>query len=471
MNGNMNFGKENEVLNNNADMYNNPVSSMNNGQPNVEQPNVLNTSGVNNNINDNQVNSVIMNSQGDLICAKCGAIVFNRTISYCQKCGNNFSNILNNGVIQGINQNSNLNTFQYNDEIEEKTNGGRIVFLILSILNLLIIVPIIVRFGLLWMIFGAFSNNKFLYISLLLVGCGYAFASIFGLIVSIINIITKGRISGKCFKIILVGFCLGIIIPIVLSKINYSPAKYQMKKNNLVESNLVENKIVYQDDDLTIEQVKIVYDNSDVKVYFKALTSNINNYSFPIRVSIRVNKCVLLQSATVNQSEDNLYYLSIPYNYLNPYNIKDIATIEFSIFKKNIKFELESNGIDMIETIGLDSNELIYSNDYFKLYFDSDYNSTRGYLYFQSVIPDNYSLSIFKADFNTKGHLNERFTIQLNDYSITQATIYFHPCYENMHYVKFDYDIRDENFSVIAEDHVEVNFSDYKVTKKFCRET
>lgn len=176
-----------------------------------------------------------------------------------------------------------------------------------------------------------------------------------------------------------------------------------------------------------------------------------------------------------SNSEPNLYYLSISYSDLNRYNIKDIYMIDFDIQNKkennniNIKFELNSNKKDMIKVIGLNSDELIYENNYFKLYFDSNYSSSTGKFYIQSLISSKYSLSISNDDFDTKGYVNDNFKeIKLYENSITFNEISFHPCNENMHYIKFNYIIRDENYEKIKTEHVELTFQKAKIDTKYC---
>ena len=411
---------------------------------------------------DNQINNNSRLNQGILSCPKCGNILYNQNISFCSKCGNNLVNFLNNNSEQ--NSNNYSNNLNFNEQAVEKTNKSSIVFLVLSIVNLFIIFPAVGTVAGITFIFGVLTGIP------LLICCGYFFSSIVAVIAFIVNLVKKGTVLKKCLHAVFVSFCLGTITSIILSKINYTPLILQMKKNSLVA-----DKIIYQDDNLTVKQIKIDYDKFYIKVYFNVDTFKLDSYNFKGYLPIRVNRCVVSSALIEKEDNDsNIYYISIPYSELNLYKIKEIYMIDFNIYnhknRKNIliKFDFNSKNNSSKENI-FDSYELIYSNEYFKLYFDPNFRSDAK-LYIQSLISNDYRLTISNSDFDTYGYSNSPFyNTKLFDYSITHDYIYFHPCYENMHYLRFDYSIKDNNFKEIKNDHVELNFPNYKIDKRYCQ--
>lgn len=137
----------------------------------------------------------------------------------------------------------------------------------------------------------------------------------------------------------------------------------------------------------------------------------------------------------------------------------------------NINFELNADdNFDVIKNIGLNETEdLIYSNEYFKMYFGRNYKSGSANIYIKSCVDNDYQLDIINGDFNTQGYMNDRYAgLELYDYSVDKVTVRFYPCNENIKYIKFDYEIKDKQLNLIKKDHVDLNFKESKVTTKYC---
>lgn len=398
-----------------------------------------------------------------LFCSNCGNDLNNQNIGCCPNCGKKIE-----PQIDG----QNILEKKDNEEPVRDKIISAVILLILSIVNLIGVVPFFVKLTIFWLFFGAIIDNDTLYYGLLLLFCGYFGASIVSIFAYIINLINKGKALKKCFLAIFIGFCLGAIIPVILVNSNFS-----FSKNEMIDNSLNENQVVYENDDLKVLQQKIVYDKTDVKIYFSLETNDIDNYSLPTYLTIKINKCEMLATLTKveDSSYDNLYYLSVSYYNLQVYNITDIATINFDIYDNetkdniNITIETDSKNTDVHENTGIDNYELLYSNEYFNLYFDPDYSSESADIYIQSLVSQKYFLTFSNPDFDTHGYINDDIiNVQLSDYSIINSKIHFHPCNENMSYIKFDYIISDEHYDVIAQEKVELNFSSAKIKIKYC---
>ncbi|MEE3342983.1 MAG: hypothetical protein VZS44_02715 [Bacilli bacterium] len=443
---------------NNANNINNESSTdkinINNNLNNVTSTGTVNTNNV---VYNNQNRSGLEINQGEFFCASCGTKIFNRNVINCPKCGSSLATVINN--------NNNIGNLNFNDDLYEPSHGSGIVSLILSIINLFLAIFVFPKYILSSMILSIFFGASFLFRILYYGFWGYLFASGFAVIAFIVNVVKRGRIFRKCLFVIFIGFCIGAVTPIVLKKTNFSFNALEMKKNKLEN-----NKIVYKDDDLTVIQVRVDYDKSDVKVYFKLETSNIDNYKLSSFINIRVNSCNITN--LLLSKKDDLYFFSIPYDKLKEYNINEIYNIDFNIEKDkdiNIKFELKKSDNDMAKVIGLDDNEIIYSNNYFKIYLDSNYKYGKGHLFVQSLVPNDYVLNISNADFDTEGYINNYYNnLHLYNYGITSRYIYFHKCYDGMRFVKFDYTIYNEDYKEIVNDHVDVSFPKAKIIASGC---
>lgn len=128
---------------------------------------------------------------------------------------NNINSNINQNIIHENNINNeiqidnSLNTnFTDTNDYKTKIPTKNIVLLVLSIINIITIVPLVKKFSVVWLIFGALSSKSTYY--LLLGGCGmYVIASIVILIKSIWNVVKYNDVLKKIFKI-------GILVLIVL---------------------------------------------------------------------------------------------------------------------------------------------------------------------------------------------------------------------------------------------------------------
>lgn len=118
-----------------------------------------------------------------------------------------------------------------NSQIINKISRSSLLFLVLSIVNIVvfcgIVMPSLMFFYYLWFL----SSSNILYFLLVFGTTGYIIASIVAIIASIINIIKKDTILKKCFMAILISFIIGVaFLPIyhVITYGNiYGPIKTQ----------------------------------------------------------------------------------------------------------------------------------------------------------------------------------------------------------------------------------------------------
>ena len=198
-------------MNNNSNNQNNSGVYTNlgvsNNDSNVMNNNVVNTntSYVNNNVS--QVNGVSSSFNNNAPQTTVVSPSFNNT---------NLSNIPNgmqqnniNNQMQSNNLNSNImnnGNYQQKNQVQERDKKA----LTLSIINLVIGVPFVVNFSVIWMIFGALGAASTYY--LLLGICGaYILFSIVALVKSIWNVIKYNDILKRIFVVVTLGVVGGII--------------------------------------------------------------------------------------------------------------------------------------------------------------------------------------------------------------------------------------------------------------------
>lgn len=390
-------------------------------------------------------------------CPKCGS---NFEGNYCIRCGYNSEvrNIDNNYPI-----NQNINSRQSTIQTKD------IVFLVLSIINVTTVVPFVAQFGIIWMLFGALGDSKITYYGLLLSCIGYVFASIVGVIMFIINICLKGRIFKACIITIFISFIVGFIFPIMLEKSNFSISKSNMKKN-IIEV----NKVIYDNDNLFIQQKEIKYNKSSVDVIL-SIEPRSDQVIIPNYFSARVNRCIV-SARLIKNDESNLYTLSINYNDLKEYNINDIFLIDMFIRNDNenvlISIKTNSKKTNDKDFLNLSEDRVLYKNEYFKLLYDPNYKYSDFYIYIESLISDNYTLYISEVDADTPGYAShDSFDTKLFDYSILRMSFPTHSCNDNLSYFRAKYKIVDENYKTIKEDTIDINFSNSLVKGKNCNKS
>ena len=145
---------------------------------------------------------------------------------------------------------------------EEKIPGGAVAFLVISILGILIGVPTIIHFGVIWLLFGALSGDSVQYYLILYICLGLVIACIVGLPASIINMILKGRHTKNCILIVVILTIIGLLIPVFLQTTGFNPSNVGLEK-----ASIEEDKIIYQDEKYIIKQKEIKYNKIKLKLF------------------------------------------------------------------------------------------------------------------------------------------------------------------------------------------------------------
>lgn len=353
---------------------------------------------------------------------------------------------------------------------KEKTSTSSIVFLVLSLINFFIIRKWVLTFLVVFALFGALGTSTVGYYTTIYGGFGYIAASTVAPIVFIINIIMKGHILKKCLLVICVSFIIGAIaLPgyYKASKAtNLSPEKVKIGKNVLTNG-----KVVYDENGVKIIQDKIEYNYDSVIVSFNVdiQDSNKNNINLGSYAEIWVNNCHI---SSINVEKDNnKYSMIIKYSQLSDYDINNINTIDFIpvINSKNTRVTMTLEGKeDNTVSRKVSNTELIYSNEYFKMYLDKEFEY-RGKLYIEGLVNNTYELQFSKADLDTHGYVNSGYGGYIYNHSFNTFDFYFHPCEYNFSYMKFDYSLRDNDYNEIKKEHVELKFDSPKLDKRYCQ--
>ncbi|MBP5684754.1 MAG: zinc-ribbon domain-containing protein [Bacilli bacterium] len=145
-----------------------------------------------------------------IICPNCGAQNKERNI-LCIKCGFNF---------HVYRKQMNIKEEPERDYLEEKRNNIKSnIMLGVSLLNIGLIFPFVVKYSFLWKMIGETSKYpKYYYLYLL--ASGYALASIAAVLSLVLNFIFRGKIYRFVLVMVAIFFTVGIIAAIVVKKFN-----------------------------------------------------------------------------------------------------------------------------------------------------------------------------------------------------------------------------------------------------------
>lgn len=355
-----------------------------------------------------------------------------------------------------------------------KPKGKFVLFLVLSLLNAFTGIPVVFMFGVLWLVFGAFSGDAVLYYSLL-AGCGiYIVVSGVTCLISIINAFMQGRMQHRFRKVLVTSVIICAIIPFAFNMWanNYS-------RGNIVETKVPENAVLYQDDAISVTQKKLDYKGRGVDYIFTIQGATLETPY--ITNKVRINRC-FLNAATIKASAEdaNTYILSINYSDLKSIYVNTIESLDMDLsltdasgnrIKKTIKADIPE---DETVTPNYPGENLLYQNEFFSLY----YKPIESVSYFDLFIVSNteypYTVSFDHTDFDTPANINSinnEQELALRDYSIHHTQINFAGWEDALGYVKANYTIRDEsNYQEITSGIIDVSYEEQKIKRIYTKE-
>ena len=353
--------KDDNLLYNNSNSNNNLDNNLNDAISNANNSNNANNIQLNNNlyVNNGGINvagSNIINSNNNQNISNITNSYNSNTSSVQQNVNNNNVNNQNNNgvVINNANQ-----SYQYKDNFSsvntsEKANNKDIIKLVLSILNALIIVPIVYNFSVLFLLFGGLSEKSPNYL-IIIGGCVYVIGSIIFLLKSIWRIIRHKKV----LKIIFVGIILFLIISNTISYFNTrnSLNKQREKLNSTTQNSITQLKEAeiisnpsFSSNDIELA-IKNVYYHDDyvyIKFYLNNKTSD-KYYNFEIN-KMKIN---YIQVAFENDVFSNFSKVS---SWVGPLN----SSNSYGILIRNN--ELEKRGIKKDKISSISFNFAIYSS-------------------------------------------------------------------------------------------------------------
>ncbi len=428
-------------------------------------------------------------------CLKCGAKL--TTTGYCLRCGYDNSNseidnaasqvnstpqysndnVMNNESTQisvskqvQVETNKEDTMTEIEKEIAEQQRKRNIKSVIFSLLNVLFIAGPVANFAGVWVLFGALSGDKFKYSFVTIACLVYVIISYIIFLFSVINLFTKDKLNKilKVLAIILIGFHL--FGPSISKKIEKK--KYV---NNLSKVK-IEEKYVFENEKQKVKQKDITFDGTYAKVRFSVEQKdgkeyNCNNSNPKYRVNgfyLTALSDLYTKSNIAKDEATGDCVLSISYNDLKKYNIKEIYSIDIWINRYIVNIKTDSSKTSNKGDIKAIENEknLLHENEYFKMYYDpQDTNYIQ--VYFVSKIKEDYTLDLRKEDFDTPGLLNDvgYYGISLYDYTITKITYSLKECQDNMKYLKAVYEIYTNGIDKI-EGTIDEKYPDYKYKNK-----
>ena len=428
-------------------------------------------------------------STNTIYCPKCG-MKHSSTKPFCIHCGYNFSTntggkpLVNNNQTVPNNQINNINTNMVNNNyvtnnvpnsnipnsnvvVKKKRDGKDIAFLVVSTILAFTLIPGIITFGILWLIFGAFSGDAVTYYGILLSCCGVIFALADSFISSIFNFITRGKFFKKCIISIFVAFVLGLIAPFAFADYasNYN-------KNQMTKSSIEKDKVIYQDGVNTVTQNNLEFNKKGIDLYLTIEGTYDNRHNY---LNGRVDRCYV--SATLkNDTKPNTYIFHVDYRELKYFEIDDVHTVDFYLRLKDsngiskdalIKVTTNSKGSTVKRLMFKDRN-ILYKNDYFKIYYNRDYSGSAD-VYFESLKADNYNILLNDLDFDTTGYVSATYAnFDSYDYTIYHTSISFYPCEENLSYLKGKFKITDSNNKLINEGIIDQKYNKALLDKSYC---
>ena len=415
-----------------------------------------------------------MEEQKDFgLCPQCGMkYSLNNFNGFCIHCGCNI-----NAVLTGQTQVNNTQQVPQQPVVpsqpgivqtqpvtkqEEKIPGGAVAFLVISILGILIGVPTIIHFGVIWLLFGALSGDSVQYYLILYICLGLVIACIVGLPASIINMILKGRHTKKCILIVVILTIIGLLIPVFLQTTGFNPSNVGLDK-----ASIEEDKIIYQDENYTVKQKEIKYNKNKIEIVLDINPDLKNTYNY---IHGRVNNCYI-SAVNIKKEEDGYYHTVVDKYQLKYYKIEEPKQIDLAIplnGNKDVTIKTNKATENNQQQLSFEDKGLLYQNKYFKLYYNPSFTYDVD-LYIESLVSDKYTVQFKDIDFDTPGYINSVDGFNTDDYTISHYTISSYPCENNLSYLKGEYKILDDRYNVIDSGTINEQFERPKIDKRRCK--
>lgn len=324
---------------------------MNNNNSNQNNDDIYKDLGFPSNSNNSTNNNLnVSNNNDDLTNANTN---FANNIQQTNNINSNINqniiheNNINNEIQIDNSLNTNItNTNDYKTKIPTKN----IVFLVLSIINIITIVPFVIKFSVISLIFGFLDSKSTYYL------CGiYVIVSIVILIKSIWNVIKYNDALKKVFKI-------GILVLIVLFGYKKIFPNSNINNNNNNQNVKMTNNILLNTDDIEIKVESINYTTYNVELHFNLNNKSNKYYNFHVyKLKVNDYEGMIFGTKTrsnfsaVNNyvaphSNSSDYVMYIWYNDLKKYNIEknEIKKLSFKLLlyeseREDASFEPEEN--------------------------------------------------------------------------------------------------------------------------------
>ena len=268
---------------------------------------------------------------------------------YNEQPSTNISNSINTNTNSKVYNKEQVNTKaqvdnNYKYKSESSVPKKTILFLSLSAINTLMIVPFIIQFSFVWLIFGAFSGSESLYYGVLIGGAIYVVLSVIILLKEVFTALKYTSKKTNTFILMVIASIFGLIlfsqilpyaIPSMKSKQSKVYQAVKLKNNTLLETSDVEIKI--DNSFTTVSELNISFElnNKSSKYYnFDISKIMINGYDTDFKKEIINSNFATVGDYWVkpNDSSDN-YNVYIKYDELKKHNISfsDIKKLSFDL--------------------------------------------------------------------------------------------------------------------------------------------
>ena len=268
---------------------------------------------------------------------------------YNEQPSTNISNSINTNTNSKVYNKEQVNTKapvdnNYKYKSESSVPKKTILFLSLSAINTLMIVPFIIQFSFVWLIFGAFSGSESLYYGVLIGGAIYVVLSVIILLKEVFTALKYTSKNTNTFILMVIASIFGLflfnqILPYAIPSMKSKQSKvYQavkLKNNTLLETSDVEIKI--DNSFTTVSELNISFElnNKSNKYYnFDISKIMINGYDTDFKKEIINSNFATVGDYWVkpNDSSDN-YNVYIKYDELKKHNISfsDIKKLSFDL--------------------------------------------------------------------------------------------------------------------------------------------
>lgn len=268
---------------------------------------------------------------------------------YNEQPSTNISNSINTNTNSKVYNKEQVNTKapvdnNYKYKSESSVPKKTILFLSLSAINTLMIVPFIIQFSFVWLIFGAFSGSESLYYGVLIGGAIYVVLSVIILLKEVFTALKYTSKKTNTFILMVIASIFGLIlfnqilpyaIPSMKSKQSKVYQAVKLKNNTLLETSDVEIKI--DNNFTTVSELNISFElnNKSSKYYnFDISKIMINGYDTDFKKEIINSNFATVGDYWVkpNDSSDN-YNVYIKYDELKKHNISfsDIKKLSFDL--------------------------------------------------------------------------------------------------------------------------------------------